>query len=100
MAKDPTKRVEIDLRAARYRVGRTIASIREWRNLTQEHLEGASGIDVTRISRIERGRVNPGIDTYIRIAAALHVPLFWLFTDDWPAFVASDATALAPPDAP
>jgi transcriptional regulator with XRE-family HTH domain len=100
VAKDPIQRAEIDLRAERYRIGRNIASIRLWQDLTQEALEEAVGIDVTRLSRIERGLLNTGIDTYIRIAAGLRVPLFWLFTADWPSFIDDASQPPAPPPRP
>lgn len=96
MAKDPNQREERDLRAERNWVGRNIATIRRWRNLTQEDLEEATGVDVTRISRIERGQLNTGIDTYIRIAAGLRVPLHWLFTSDWPQYIPDDENPPAP----
>ena len=88
MAKDPIRHAHGDRFAEqRYRIGRAIAGIRLWRDLTQEGLERATGIDVTRLSRIERGLLNTGVNTYIRIADGLHVPLHWLFTEDWPQYI-------------
>jgi transcriptional regulator with XRE-family HTH domain len=100
VAKDPIQRAESDLHAERNRVGRNIGSIRRWRNLTQEDLEEATRIDVTRLSRIERGVLNTGINTYIRIAAGLRVPLHWLFTSDWPQYIDDDGNAPAPGERP
>ena len=100
MAKDPIPPVDPDPFPERVAIGRNIRAIRDWRNLRQEALEEATGVDVVQISRVENGAANVGINTYIRLARGLHVPLFWLFTTDWPRFIADDATPPAPPDAP
>jgi transcriptional regulator with XRE-family HTH domain len=80
-------------------IGRNVRSIRDWRNLRQEALEEATGVDVVQISRLENGSTNIGIDTYIRIARGLRVPLHWLFTTDWPQYI-GDASPVPsrPPD--
>lgn len=65
----------------RLRVGAIIRSLREWRDLRQEGLERLTGISWRHISRIENGAANVGIDSYIRIARALDVPLSSLFDD-------------------
>ena len=67
----------------RLRVGAIIRSLREWRDLRQEALEQQSGVSWRHISRIENGHTNAGIDTYIKLAKALDVPLARLFVDDW-----------------
>jgi DNA-binding XRE family transcriptional regulator len=64
---------------AMQRIGRTVASIREWRNLSQEELREASGISYRQIQRIEAGD-DVAISFYIRVAKALKVPLETLFT--------------------
>ena len=87
MAKDPISPVDPDPFPERVAIGRNIRGIRDWRNLRQEALEEATGVDVVQISRLENGATNIGIDTYIRIARGLHVPLHWLFTADWPSFI-------------
>lgn len=52
----------------------TLKEARTRRNLTQEELEEASGVDQSVISKIERGTVrNPGIDTVLKLAKALRV---------------------------
>jgi DNA-binding XRE family transcriptional regulator len=43
--------------------------------LTQEQLSQRSGVAQTEISRIERGRKTPNLDTYARLAAALNLDL-------------------------
>ncbi len=42
---------------------------------SQERLAEMSGMHRTYISAIERGRVNPGLDTLERLAQALCVPI-------------------------
>ncbi len=44
-------------------------------NLTQAELAERSGVAQTEISRIERGRKSPTMDTYSRLAAALGLRL-------------------------
>ncbi|MGH7765560.1 MAG: helix-turn-helix domain-containing protein [Candidatus Dormibacteraceae bacterium] len=45
-------------------------------NLTQENLAERSGVAQTEISRIERGRKSPTMDTFSRLASALRLE-FW-----------------------
>jgi DNA-binding XRE family transcriptional regulator len=62
-----------DLRAMqlRYRmIARLIQRRRELR-LTQKQLAARSGIGQAEISKIERGRKSPTLDTYSRLATAL-----------------------------
>lgn len=61
--------------ARRRRVGEQIRRVREERNLTQHDVCGRSGIDVATYSRIEQGHASPLLDTLIRIADAIGVPL-------------------------
>ncbi|WP_245081008.1 helix-turn-helix domain-containing protein [Streptomyces pluripotens] len=49
--------------------------MREHHNLSQQDVCGRSGIDVATYSRIEQGHSSPKLDTLIRIADALGVPL-------------------------
>ena len=62
-----------DLRATplRYRmIGRLIQRRREL-HLTQEQLASRPGVGQAEISKVERGRKSPTIDTYSRLATAL-----------------------------
>lgn len=61
--------------ARRRRVGDRIRRVREEQNLTQHDVCGRSGIDVATYSRIEQGHSSPLLDTLIRIADAIGVPL-------------------------
>ena len=67
----------LDLRAkqAKYRLINLLISSRRDLHLTQEALAQRSGVAQTEISRIERGRKSPTLDTYSRLAAALNIEL-------------------------
>lgn len=67
----PDKRVL----ARRRQVGEQIRRVREHHNLSQQDVCGRSGIDVASYSRIEQGHASPLLDTLIRIADAIGVPL-------------------------
>ncbi len=64
---------------AERRFGDNVLRIRQARRLTQEHLAERAGVHRTQITLIERGRRQPGIETVIRIAGALEVPVESLF---------------------
>lgn len=57
------------------RLGREIAKIRRSKALTQENLAAIAGLDRSYLSEIERGLVNPSLETLKRIADALGVSL-------------------------
>jgi transcriptional regulator with XRE-family HTH domain len=59
----------------RREVGEQIRRVREHHNLTQLEVCSRTGIDVATYSRIEQGHSSPKLDTLIRIAAAVGVPL-------------------------
>lgn len=61
--------------ARRRQVGDQIRRVREAHNLTQQDVCGRSGLDVAQLSRIEQGHASPLLDTLIRIADAMGVPL-------------------------
>lgn len=61
--------------ARRREVGDQIRRVREHHNLSQQDVCGRSGIDVASYSRIEQGHASPLLDTLIRIADAIGVPL-------------------------
>lgn len=85
---------------ARYRVGRNLRDIRDWRNLTQQNLGEITGMSDKQVSRIETGVSSPGLDHLVRLALGLHVPLFWLFTTDWPRFIGDESQTPSRPPAP
>jgi len=47
--------------------------------MTQSDMEDASGLQRTYISRVEHGHTVPALETLMRFAAALEVPLYRLF---------------------
>ena len=54
-------------------VGCVIQQEREKRGLSQEVVSGFAGIGRTHLSAIERGERRPTLDTFFRIAEALHL---------------------------
>lgn len=61
--------------ARRREVGEQIRRVRLERNLSQREVCEQTGIDVATYSRIEQGHASPLLDTLIRIALAIGVPL-------------------------
>ncbi|WP_432247725.1 helix-turn-helix domain-containing protein [Streptomyces sanyensis] len=64
-----------DVLAIRRAIGDRIRRVREHHNLSQVDVCGRSGIDVASYSRIEQGHASPKLDTLIRIALAIDVPV-------------------------
>jgi predicted transcriptional regulator len=66
-----------DLRAkeVKYALISTLITRRRDLNLTQQTLAKESGIAQTEISKIERGRKSPTLDTFSRLASALRLEL-------------------------
>jgi ribosome-binding protein aMBF1 (putative translation factor) len=54
-------------------VQQALAIARERRGLTQKQLAELSGVQQSEISKIERGQINPTIETVARMAAPLNV---------------------------
>jgi transcriptional regulator with XRE-family HTH domain len=67
-----------DLRAkeVKYALINALITRRRDLNLTQESLAERSGVAQTEISRIERGRKSPTMDTFSRLAGALRLELW------------------------
>jgi transcriptional regulator with XRE-family HTH domain len=64
-------------------VGRRIAELRCWREMTQQQLADKMGIDVSAVQRHERGTHSPTLDTLWRIGKALRVlPIELLYTSN------------------
>lgn len=59
----------------RRKIGRKVKDLRLARDLSQVDLALMVGTDRGQISRIEAGEINAGIDSYIKLAAALGVDL-------------------------
>jgi transcriptional regulator with XRE-family HTH domain len=56
-------------------IGEEIRAARLHANLTQERLAELAGMDRQAVNRIEQGHQSPVLDSLIRIAYALGVPL-------------------------
>lgn len=61
-------------------LGLRIGEVRRSRGLTQEQAAEALGMLAPNYARIEQGRSNVTVDTLVRIANALDVPIGRLFT--------------------
>ncbi|MFH9013952.1 helix-turn-helix domain-containing protein [Streptomyces sp. NPDC017943] len=61
--------------ARRRQVGEQIRALRLDANLTQETVSLTAGIDRPSVVRIEQGQQSPTLDTLIRLAEAIGVPL-------------------------
>ncbi|WP_314411346.1 helix-turn-helix domain-containing protein [Streptomyces kroppenstedtii] len=61
--------------ARRRAIGENIRTARREAELSQERLAEMAGMDRQAVNRIEQGHAAAYIDTLIRIAAALRVPL-------------------------
>ncbi|MCL2671237.1 MAG: helix-turn-helix domain-containing protein [Clostridiales bacterium] len=64
-----------------FSVGEKIKAIRLSRNLTQESLSHKAGITTKYLSLLETDQREASIHVYRCIAAALHIPMWWLFCD-------------------
>jgi transcriptional regulator with XRE-family HTH domain len=60
-------------------IGQRIRDLRERKGLTQSDIEEASGLRQCYLAWVERGQAVPTLEALERIAAALEVPLYWLF---------------------
>jgi transcriptional regulator with XRE-family HTH domain len=63
-------------------IGQRLREIRESKSLTLADLEKRSGLLRGYISRVERGRTSPLVNTLEKLARALGVPLYVLFRED------------------
>ena len=57
-------------------------TLREQKNLSQGDIEKRTGLLRCYISRVEYGHTVPSVDTLEKLARALEVPMYRLFTDD------------------
>ncbi|HUI41224.1 MAG TPA: helix-turn-helix transcriptional regulator [Terriglobia bacterium] len=68
-------------------IGQRIRQLREQKGLSQGDIERSSGLLRCYVSRVEHGHTVPSLETLVRFAAALDVPLYQLFynAEDAPA---------------
>jgi transcriptional regulator with XRE-family HTH domain len=63
-------------------LGKRIKSLRQSRRLSQAMLAEKMGVHTTYVSSIERGKENPTLDIFIKLALALEIELSELFCYD------------------
>jgi len=63
-------------------IGDKLKSLREQKNLSQGDIEKRTGLLRCYISRVENGHTVPSVDTLEKMARALEVPMYRLFTDE------------------
>ena len=65
----------------RWKFGHAVRAARVSRELSQEQLAHAAGLDRTYVSSLERGLRNPTLTTQARLAQALGTPLHELIRE-------------------
>jgi transcriptional regulator with XRE-family HTH domain len=63
-------------------IGDKLRTLREQKNLSQGDIEKRTGLLRCYISRVENGHTVPSVDTLEKMARALEVPMYRLFTDE------------------
>ncbi len=63
-------------------IGEQLKALREQKDLSQGDIEKRTGLLRCYISRVENGHTVPGVDTLEKLARALEVPMYRLFTDE------------------
>jgi transcriptional regulator with XRE-family HTH domain len=63
-------------------IGEQLKALREQKGLSQGDIEKRTGLLRCYISRVENGHTVPGVDTLEKMARALDVPMYRLFTDE------------------
>lgn len=61
-------------------LGHRIRELRTEQHMSQEELSFKAGISPAHLGQIERATKNPTIDTIVKIASALDIPVVTLFT--------------------
>jgi transcriptional regulator with XRE-family HTH domain len=63
-------------------IGDKLKELRETKKLSQGDIEKRTGLLRCYISRVENGHTVPSVDTLEKMARALEVPMYRLFTDE------------------
>jgi transcriptional regulator with XRE-family HTH domain len=63
-------------------IGDKLKELRETKKLSQGDIEKRTGLLRCYISRVENGHTVPSVDTLEKMARALEIPMYRLFTDD------------------
>jgi transcriptional regulator with XRE-family HTH domain len=61
------------------RLGNNLKALRLSANFTQEQIANEIGVEISQISRIERGLIGTSVATFFDISKALNIPLKDLF---------------------
>ena len=64
---------------ARLRFGKTVRKRRRELDFTQEYLAEQADVARTYISNLERGKINPSLETIVKLAKALQISVSELF---------------------
>lgn len=71
----------MDMKDFLTQMGRTASSLRQQKKLTQMNVASKAGLDLSLVSRLERGTVNPSIGTLLKLAKGLDCNLKDLIPD-------------------
>jgi transcriptional regulator with XRE-family HTH domain len=63
-------------------IGERLKDLREQKKMSQGDVEKRTGLLRCYISRVENGHTVPSVDTLEKLARALEIPTYRLFTDD------------------
>ena len=63
-------------------IGKRLRDLREQKRISQGDVEKRTGLLRCYISRVENGHTVPSVDTLEKMARALEIPMYRLFTDD------------------
>jgi transcriptional regulator with XRE-family HTH domain len=63
-------------------IGEKLKALRAQKNMMQGDVEQRTGLLRCYISRVENGHTVPSVDTLEKMARALQVPMYRLFTDE------------------
>jgi len=63
-------------------IGQKLKALRAQKNLSQGDIEKRTGLLRCYVSRVENEHTVPSVDTLEKLARALEVPMYRLFTDD------------------
>jgi len=63
-------------------IGEKLKTLRAQKNLSQGDIERRTGLLRCYISRVENGHTVPSVDTLEKMARALEVPMYRIFTDE------------------
>ncbi len=63
-------------------MGERLRDLREQKKLSQGDIQNRTGLLRCYISRVENGHTIPSVDTLEKMARALEIPIYRLFTED------------------